>query len=501
VAERSHRVTVAEACASISPHTILGDGSRLVADVIHASDQVTPGAMFCCVVGDRHDGHGFAADAIARGATSLLVERALDASVVGDVTQVIVDNVRTAMGPVASTCWGEPSGSLAVIGVTGTNGKTSVVTMIAAIVEQLGVRAETIGTLTGARTTPESTDLQRTLARFVAKGVRVVAIEVSSHALELSRVAGVRFAATAFLNLGSDHLDFHGTPERYFDAKARLFEPGRSPVSIVVIDDVHGRLLRDSMVGRTDTVVVEITTDEAAVRVRSGRTVFSWRGREIETDLVGGFNATNLVVAAECVVALGTDPEDIAAVLGSVNAPPGRMERVLGDQPFSVVVDYAHTPDAIERALDAARNLATGRLLTVIGAGGDRDRSKRVAMGRAAGERADLVIVTSDNPRSESPSTIMATVASGVEQAELITIEDRRLAIEAAIERATAGDVVVILGKGHETTQTTGDHVEPFDDRVVAADALAALGFHVGSAETVETIHAGHDDSSASPDA
>ncbi len=483
MADRSPIATVADVCDSISPRTIIGDDSRTVADVTHSSAQVSPGSMFCCVVGERHDGHNFAAAAVTSGATSLLVERQLDHALVGDVTQVIVDNVRSAMGVVAARCWGNPSSKLSVIGVTGTNGKTSVVTMIGALVERLGLRGETIGTLTGARTTPESTDLQRQLAAFVADGISVVAMEVSSHALELGRVAGVEFSATAFLNLGSDHLDFHVTPERYFEAKARLFEPGRSPISIVVIDDVHGRLLRDSMLGRTDTEVRTVDSADAAIGHRDGRSVFTWRGHSIATDLVGGFNMTNLLAAAECVAALGVPVEQIAAILGDVPPPPGRMELVTGSQPFTVMVDYAHTPDAIERALDAARSATTGRLLVVLGAGGDRDRSKRAAMGRAAASRADQVIVTSDNPRSESPSAIMATVASGVDTSEPRLIEDRRAAIIAAIDQAGSGDTVMILGKGHERTQTINGEALAFDDRVVARAALVARGFDTSSSD------------------
>lgn len=479
MADRLPIATVADVCESISPRTIIGDVSQGVADVTHFSGQVVPGAMFCCVVGDRHDGHDFAPSAVKGGATSLLVERQLDTAMVGDVTQVIVDNVRSVMGAVAARCWGNPSSKLSVIGVTGTNGKTSVVTMIGALLERLGRRGETIGTLTGARTTPESTDLQRQLAAFVAEGVAVVAMEVSSHALELGRVDGVEFAVAAFLNLGTDHLDFHVTPERYFEAKARLFEPGRSPISIVVIEDVHGRLLRDSMLGRTDTEVRTVDSGDAGIGRRDGRTVFTWRGHDVETDLVGGFNVNNLLVVAECVAALGVPDDEIAALLGTVPPPPGRMEVVSGSQPFTVMVDYAHTPDAIERALDAARSLTSGRLLVVLGAGGDRDRSKRAAMGRAAGARADEVIITSDNPRSEPPSAIMATVASGVDIGEPTLIEDRRSAIIAAIESAESGDTVMILGKGHESTQIIGDEVIAFDDRVVARAALAGRGFDV----------------------
>jgi len=449
----------------------------LISDVTHDHRQVRPGSLFCCVVGAHRDGHDLAGDAVAAGAAALLVQRPTGAG----VPELVVPDTRIAMGPVAAARWGHPSRRLAVVGVTGTNGKTTVVTLIGSVLATLGTRVEVIGTLTGARTTPESTDLQRSLAAMVDRGVAVVAMEVSSHALVLGRVEGTHFEVGAFTNLGVDHLDFHRTPERYFAAKAQLFEPGRCDLAVVNIDDVHGRLLRDSIVPAGAPSIVTVTTEGASIELGPASSTFTWRDLPVRLRLAGRFNVTNALIAAECVVALGHDPAAVADALSAASAPPGRFELVSGPQPFTVVVDYAHTPDALGNVLATARELVAegGRLLIVFGAGGDRDASKRPQMGAVASDAADAVYLTSDNPRSESPSAIMAAVAAGCHGDEPNMIEDRRAAISAALTAAGPGDVVVIAGKGHETTQVTGDEVVPFDDRVVASEVLAGLG-HAG---------------------
>jgi len=452
--------------------------ATLISDVTHDSRAVVDGSLFCAVPGTARNGADFVPEALTAGAAALLVAEPLDLGEGWEaVPQVVVPSVRVAMAAVASELWGDPSSSVSLVGVTGTNGKTTVVGLVEQLVEHAGQRAMVVGTLTGERTTPESTDLARLLSRAVDDEVDVVAMEVSSHALALDRVSAMHFEVAAFTNLGSDHLDFHGTRERYFEAKSRLFQPGRSRVAVLNVDDVHGRLLRDTLVGDEDPVVVEVSADRAEPVLEGSSSHFNWRGRRVSLPLAGRFNVTNALIAAECVVALGVPVDDVAAGLATVTAPPGRFELVDAGQPFTVVVDYAHTPDALERVLDAGRELCSGRLVVVLGAGGDRDASKRPAMGTAAGAGADVVVVTSDNPRSEDPSTIMAAVAGGCVGVTPIMEIDRRAAIRAALVDRSPGDVVVIAGKGHETTQTIGDRVIPFDDRAVAREVLCELGW------------------------
>ncbi len=453
--------------------TVTGDDDPVVADVTHDHRQVRPGSLFCCIVGTTHDGHDHAGEAVAQGAVALLCERPLGIG----VPEIIVDDARAAAGSLAAAAWGNPSRQLTVVGVTGTNGKTTVVTLVAQLLTALGVSAEVIGTLTNVRTTPESTDLQRTLASMVDNGTAVVAMEVSSHALVLGRVNGTHFEVAAFTNLGTDHLDFHETPERYFDAKAALFEPGRCDVAVINIDDVHGRLLSQTIAHAAAPELVRVSADASDIQLSPTGTRFSWHGTTVQLPLRGRFNVTNALIAAEILVALGHPPLAVASALTGVVAPAGRFESVDRGQDFAVLVDFAHTPDALDVMLDAASELTgpDGRLIVVFGAGGDRDRSKRPQMGEVVSRNADVVIVTSDNPRSELPSTIMAAVAEGCREVEPILIEDRREAIAAAIDAAGSGDVIVIAGKGHETTQTIGDRVEPFDDRLVAAELLEAI--------------------------
>jgi UDP-N-acetylmuramoyl-L-alanyl-D-glutamate--2,6-diaminopimelate ligase len=444
----------------------------VVTDVTHDSRAVPPGALFVAVVGERMDGHDHAAAAVAAGAAAVMVERVLDV----DVPQLVVGDTRRAMAVAAATCWGHPSERLRVVGVTGTNGKTTVVTLVGAILTSLGIASQVIGTLTGARTTPESTDLQALLASFVEDGVDVVAMEVSSHALALHRVDAVRFAVAVFTNLGLDHLDFHGTVERYFEAKASLFEPGRAATAILNVDGPHGRLLRDAATDGSTTLEYSIA-DAVDLEVGPSGSRFRWRDRPVALPLVGRFNVVNAIAAADVCVALGVTPDDVAGALATVTPPPGRFELVDAGQPFLVVVDYAHTPDGLEQLLETARELVAGRVIVVFGCGGDRDQSKRPRMGDAACRLADVVVVTSDNPRSEDPSAIIAAVKNGCREGDPRTEVDRRVAIGMAIDEAGDGDVVVIAGKGHETTQVIGDTVLPFDDRVVARDALAVRGW------------------------
>jgi UDP-N-acetylmuramoyl-L-alanyl-D-glutamate--2,6-diaminopimelate ligase len=442
-----------------------------VSSVVHDTRAVEPGALFCCVPGARVDGHDLAPDAIARGATALLVERAVDAA----VPQLAVASVREAMGPVAASYWGHPSERMQVVGVTGTSGKTTTTHLLGAITTSAGRPTEVIGTLSGPRTTPEATELQAALAEALAVGRATVAMEVSSHALALGRVRGTRFAVAVFTNLSHDHLDFHVDMEDYFAAKARLFRPELASSAVVNLDDPYGaRLAADPAIPTEGYALAEATD----LDVRPDRSRFRWRGVEVELPLGGRFNVSNALAAATAAAQLGLSPQEIAEGLASAPPVPGRFEPVDEGQPFTVLVDYAHKPGALESALDAARDAAAGgRVLLVFGAGGDRDASKRPEMGEVATRLADRVLLTSDNPRGEDPLAIIDAVRSGMTRTDGLTVEpDRGAAIQMAIAEAAPGDVVVIAGKGHETVQVVGDQRLPFDDRAVAHEALRALG-------------------------
>jgi UDP-N-acetylmuramoyl-L-alanyl-D-glutamate--2,6-diaminopimelate ligase len=457
---------------------VSGDAAAVdVTGVTHDSRAVTAGALFCCVPGSVVDGHDFAGPAVDAGATALLVERRL--GVDGRAVQVVVGDVRSTMATVAARFWGAPSRAMSVVGVTGTNGKTTVTAMLQAVLSAAGRRCEVIGTLTGARTTPESTELQAQLAGFRDDDVDAVAMEVSSHALELHRVDGTWFSVAVFTNLGRDHLDFHRTEEAYFRAKARLFEPDRCARAVVNRDDAHGRLLLDA--ARVPTVAYSLG-DASDVAVGAAGSTFTWAGQRVELRVGGMFNVSNALAAATAARELGIDAATIAAGLSSAPPVPGRFEPVDAGQAFTVVVDYAHTPDGLEQVLRAARAAVSGRdrgrVLVVFGCGGDRDRSKRPVMGDVAVRLADRAWLTSDNPRSEDPMAIIDEVVTGVRDADrdrLVVEPDRRAAIASAVRDALPSDVVVIAGKGHETGQIVGEVTLPFDDRAVAREVLQEL--------------------------
>jgi UDP-N-acetylmuramoyl-L-alanyl-D-glutamate--2,6-diaminopimelate ligase len=440
-----------------------------ISDVVADSRRVTPASLFCCVTGAVHDGHDHAAAAVQAGAVALLCERELPL----EVPQLVVPDVRSAMAPVAARVHGDPSRRLDVIGVTGTNGKTTVVSMVAAILSAAGRQVRTIGTLTGERTTPEAPDLQRQLAAFVAEGVDAVAMEVSSHALALHRVDAVEFAVAVFTNLGIDHLDFHGTPEAYFAAKALLFEPGRARVGVVNVDDVRGRLLLDAAEGPMVGVGL---ADAGDLRADRRGSTFEWHGVTVRLTMHGRHNVSNALVAAEACRTLGVDVATVAAGLSSLPVVPGRFETIDVPGGAVAVVDYAHTPEALEEVLAASRDLAAdrGRVTIVFGCGGDRDRSKRPRMGEVASRLADRVIVTSDNPRSEDPGSIISAVVEGCE-GPVEVVPDRAEAIATAFVGIGPDDVVLVAGKGHEQGQVLGDRTLPFDDREQVRAVIDAL--------------------------
>ena len=457
--------------AEAAPGLIDRSGDVEITGLAHDSREVNSGDLFFCVPGSNHDGHDFASEAVDRGAAGLVVERPLSLA----CPQVQTDSVRRAMGPISSTFYGHPSQSMVVVGVTGTNGKTTVCSLLGSVLMAAGLQTEVLGTLTGTRTTPESVDLQHQLACWRSAGVEAVAMEVSSHALHQHRVDGIRFDAAVFTNLTTDHLDYHGTVEEYFTAKARLFTPQMADRAVVNRGDEHG--LRLATEPRIPTVGYDLHS--LPVEVGSRGLSLRWRGCDVRLSLKGRFNAANALAAAETALLLGVGVPEVVAGLESAVPVPGRFEAIESAHPFTVVVDYAHTPDGLAQVLAAARELLTGsgRLWVVFGCGGDRDSSKRPMMGGVAAELADQVIVTSDNPRSEDPDAIISDILAGVPRQSrgVLALADRRAAIARSLAEAEDGDVVVVAGKGHETTQTVGDQVLPFDDRVVAQELLAAM--------------------------
>jgi UDP-N-acetylmuramoyl-L-alanyl-D-glutamate--2,6-diaminopimelate ligase len=463
-----------------------------VSAVVQRADRVVPGALFCAVPGLTVDGHDFAPQAVAAGASALLVQRELPDA---DVPQVVVPDVRLAMALVAGTWHGSPSRTLTVAGVTGTNGKTTSAILLAAILDAAGLPSGLVGTIEtrvggrvepAAHTTPDPLELQGLFAAMRDAGDRACAMEVSSHALHQRRVAGVHFAAALFTNLTRDHLDYHRDIEDYFQAKRALFvrpaQEGPTPPGATNMDDEYGRRLaaEAGALGYAIDAPAEVRPlSVAGLDTGIAATVATPRGPvEIETVLRGRFNLSNLlgVVAVGEILALPHDA--VARGLAGVTGVPGRFEAVDAGQPFPLIVDYAHTPDSLENVLVAARELLSGgRLIVVVGCGGDRDRGKRPQMGAIAGERADVAVITSDNPRGEDPDAIIAEILAGMGgcRAERHVDADRRAAIAHAVCIAGPGDVVVLAGKGHEQGQERDGVITPFDDRAVAREIVEGL--------------------------
>jgi UDP-N-acetylmuramoyl-L-alanyl-D-glutamate--2,6-diaminopimelate ligase len=472
-------------------------GDVAVSGVTLSSGSVLPGDLYAALPGSRAHGAQYAAQAAAAGAVALLTDPAgADRCAATGLPVLVVDDPRAVLGAVSAVVYGHPTARLRIIGITGTAGKTSTVHLIEAGLRAAGLVTGLIGTvetrlgelsLDSTRTTPEATDLQALFAVALEHGVEAVAMEVSSHALELGRVGGVEFAVGGFTNLGLDHLDFHPDVEAYFAAKAKLFD-GRSKIEIVNLDDPAGRRLR-----KPGTLTFSAAGEKSAtwfadgVRTEGYEQRFTAHGPDgIEVAagvrLPGRHNVANALLAIASLVAAGVDPVTAAAAVAASGGAPGRMERVdppdLAGGGVLGIVDYAHKPDAIVEVLGALRGLvagAGGRVICVLGAGGDRDTGKRPLMGAAAARGADLVIVTDDNPRTEDPAAVRRDVLSGAADAgpaEVAEIAGRRAAIAEAVRRARPGDVVALLGKGHERGQEVGGQVHPFDDRVELADAL-----------------------------
>ena len=469
---------------------LLGDGPDGVPVTGLAFDNraVEPGTVFFCVPGFTRDGHDFAPDAVARGASALVVAHPLGLG----VPEVVVGDVRAAMARAAARFFGDPTAELEVCGITGTNGKTTTAFLVRSLLEAAGRQCGLLGTVKSViggherpvvRTTPEAIDLQRSFRAMPARGDGACAMEISSHALELRRADGIHVAAAVFTNLTQDHLDFHPSMEDYFKAKRRLFASELTRARIANADDAYGRRLADEFAGVT-TFGIESDADFRATHLEFGFTGSSFTARtpdgdyRVSTGLPGHFNILNALAAWAAVRALGVEPEAIAAALPDAARAPGRFEPVDEGQPFAVLVDYSHTPDSLENALRAARHLADGRVITVFGAGGDRDRAKRPLMGEIAARLADVALVTSDNPRSEDPEAIIAEILAGIDPGATAQVEhdtDRRASIARAVAIAAPGDVIVIAGKGHEQGQEFGDgRKQPFDDVAVAREALRA---------------------------
>jgi UDP-N-acetylmuramoyl-L-alanyl-D-glutamate--2,6-diaminopimelate ligase len=490
-----------ELIEGVAVQDVRGGADVEITDLAYDSRRVAAGTLFFCVRGMSIDGHEFAADAVRRGAAALVVERVLELP----VPQVLVSDAREAMAPVAVRFWGDPTSELTVAGITGTNGKTTTAFLLRAILEAGGRQTGLLGTvkrIVGAReeevvrTTPEAIDVQATFRRMIEGGDRACVMEVSSHALALRRSAGIRFDVKAFTNLTQDHLDFHSNMEQYFVAKRTLFlagaeagasapGAGTSPGTAVInVDDEYGRRLAGE-VRDSGQSLLTFSASGAQADFRADEVEFDATGTRfrcaapdaeapVAMPLPGHFNVENALAALACATVLGIGIEPAAAALSAADRVPGRFEPVESGQPFTVLVDYAHTPDSLDNVLRAARRVTEARLICVFGCGGDRDLQKRPRMGRIAAELADVCVVTSDNPRSEDPGAIIAQILEGIPQRDGVRVEpDRRAAIALALDEARPGDTVVIAGKGHEQGQEFGGGRKiPFDDRQVAREEL-----------------------------
>ena len=479
--------------------TVEGSLDRDVAGITYDSRRVTPGMVFVAIPGQHVDGHEFIGTAVERGASAVICERSR--LVPGRVTKIQVTDVREAMACAARSYYQHPSSKLKVIGVTGTNGKTTVAFMIKAVLEAAEIKTGLMGTvryeigdrvIPAQRTTPESIEVQQMMAQMLKADCQACVMEVSSHALDQKRVYGVEFDVGIFTNLTRDHLDYHGTMENYFASKKKLFssltEGGKRAASVINIDDTYGARLADETKGlevqltygfaeksRLRATKIELNAEGSRFVIEAPERKFA-----VRLPLIGRHNIYNALAAVGACLALKIDVVKIQAALNSLPPVPGRLEIVSAGQPFGVFVDYAHTDDALKNVLTTLREITKGRVLLAFGCGGNRDAGKRAKMGRVAAELADYSIITSDNPRKEEPATIAAQVEEGFKsvRADACEIElDRGRAIQQIIARSQPGDSVLIAGKGHETYQEFEDTVVPFDDRIHAQEALEACGF------------------------
>jgi len=499
---------LAEITTALEVSARSGPADVLITDVCADSRAATPGALFLAIRGFAADGHHFIPEALSRGAVAVVYEEQSAARLIPPTVAALqVPHSRLAAAQVATAFWDHPSRRLRIAGVTGTNGKTTVSHLLEAVLRSQAEQTAIIGTLgrliagqhfEAARTTPDALELQRLLAAMADQGIRFVTMEVSSHALTLDRVQGTQFDLAVLTNLTRDHLDFHAGEDEYLAAKLRLFTeyadlagPEKALVGVINADDPHAEVFLRA--ARCRTITYGVGSPEAEVRGKAVRfdttgaaleVVHEGRRTPVRLQLAGRFNVLNALAAIAGGLGLGVDVPASAQAVAQVRAIPGRFERIEEGQEFGVIVDYAHTPDALENVLQAARELRPRRLICVFGCGGDRDRGKRPLMGKVVSELADLPIVTSDNPRSENPHAIMDDILAGIGERAALTEPDRAAAIGQAVRLAEPGDLVLIAGKGHETHQTFADRTVPFDDREVARVALRErLGRSEGASE------------------
>ncbi len=465
---------------------VVGDLDVEIDNMYYDSRQVTPNSLFFCIEGFKFDGHNFAAEAVERGARVLVVEK--DIPVKTGVTKVFVRDSRLAMALMSANFFGRPAEKLKLIGVTGTNGKTTITYLMKGILEKAGLKVGLIGTITNMignrivdsdRTTPESLDLQRFLSNMLDEGIDVVVMEVSSHSLSLKRVGGCHFDIGIFTNLTQDHLDFHGSVENYRAAKEELFKNSR--IAIINMDDENGRIIAQNIgeniisygISNGNCQVYARDIDITSRGVSFNLHLPDDRVR-IDLNIPGIFSVYNALAAGAAAYCMDIGKDMIKAGLEGVYGVPGRFELLDTDTEYSIIIDYAHTPDGLENILKTAKGITTGRLITLFGCGGDRDREKRPMMGEVAGRYSDLCIITSDNPRTEDPISIIEDIIPGVQKTmcPYVTIEDRRTAIEYALREAKKGDVIILAGKGHENYQILKNKTIHFDEREVVDEIL-----------------------------
>ncbi len=477
---------------------IIEMGEEEVQGLAYHSASVKRGDLFVAIRGFVADGHDFIQEALERGAAAIMVENLekVPSSTAGKVAVIQAANTRMAMALVSDAFYGHPSGRLKVVGVTGTNGKTTTTYLVENIFRMAGKMTGLVGTVSYrigerempvGRTTPESVDLQRMLAEMAREGVEVASMEVSSHALDLHRIDGCDFAVGIFTNLSQDHLDYHGDMESYYSAKRQFFaaeEERRIKVRGIAVnlDDPYGRRLIEELGGEVFTYgtnrAARLRGELLSTDLKGSRLRLSYGSEDIrlETRLVGRFNLYNIMAAVSASLLLGLGWEEIMRGVESCPGVPGRFQAVEEGQDFAVIIDYAHTPDSLRKAIIASREIARGRVITVFGCGGDRDVGKRPMMGRYSGELSDYTVITSDNPRSEDPSSIIRQIEEGIREvadaSKYEVVVDRREAISRALELAGRGDVVLVAGKGHEQGQIFADRVVPFDDFTVAGELL-----------------------------
>lgn len=487
-----------ELLRGVKTRQIVGSLDVNIQGVSYNSKEVGDGFLFVALPGTRTDGHRFIEDAVKKGARALLVERIPQSAFEG-VSIIQVDDTKSALALVSANFFSDPSKELTVVGVTGTNGKTTVTYLLEAIWKAEGRKVGVIGTveyrfsgriIPSNMTTPESVDLMRLLGEMKENGVSCVAMEVSSHALDKKRVDGCQFDAAVFTNITQDHLDYHGSMENYFNSKKRLFKEvlgyskKKEKFSVINFDTPYGRKIAEEAAG--EVISYSASGNDAMVCVRkkklTGQGIWAilstpWGELEINSSLIGEHNLSNILAASATALSLGTSPEAVERGISSVSSIPGRLEKVENPLGITVLVDYAHTPDALRNVLETLRFVISGRLILVFGCGGDRDPIKRPIMGKIGIELSDILIITSDNPRTESPDSIIEQIERGVLECEgkkgiYFKVPDRRMAIKKAVEIARSGDTVLIAGKGHENYQIVGSEKIPFDDRVEARRAL-----------------------------